>query len=261
MDIQTEAHASACIESNELLRKVVQRLEDLILLQRVSLLGPSKVFDFLCRDEKIRFFLPYAGSDLIQRQIIKFNAFFEMNLLDRFKKYIPKDASIIDAGANIGNHSVYFAKICKARSVHAFEPMRETFRILARNAQLNAPSQIFCHDVALGTNAARADLQRYIASNTGAARMCENVGGFYEVRSIDSFCFQSVDVLKIDVEGAQISLLDGARETLSRCKPVIWIELLREDAEDGDHKLRLLGYERVENLSGTDFVYRAKGRS
>ena len=182
-----------------------------------------------------------------------------MGLLERFRQHVPRGATIIDAGANIGNHSVYFARVCGARQIYAFEPMRETFKILSRNAEINAMDRIQCHNFALGARLGRADLRQYSAANIGATRLESDEDGFYEVRPLDSLQFTELNLIKMDVEGAQISVLDGARETLARHKPLIWIELLPQEAEESHERWLSLGYDRMETLSNTDFIYRAQG--
>lgn len=243
----------------ELSRKILARLDELATLQHFALLGPEKIHEFLCRDESIRMYLPQATTDLIQRHILRTGVFFEMILLDKFRRLIPKNAIVIDAGANIGNHSVYFAKVCGAQTVHSFEPMTQTFKVLQRNADLNAPEKIKCYNIALGVSHAKGDLIQFYPGNLGTARVQNSEGGRYQIRPLDSFQFPEVHVLKIDVEGSEINVLQGAQETLGRCKPTIWVELLPNFATKSDEMLRSLGYERIESLSPTDFVYGPRG--
>jgi FkbM family methyltransferase len=259
MDTQSDPKILQEAQNLEWLRKISLRLDELSILQRLTLLGPDRIFEFLCRDKKIKSFLPYAATDLIQRHILRTSSFFEMGLLERFRQHVPRGATIIDAGANIGNHSVYFARVCGARQIYAFEPMRETFKILSRNAEINAMDRIQCHNFALGARLGRADLRQYSAANIGATRLESDEEGFYEVRPLDSLQFTELNLIKMDVEGAQISVLVGARETLARHKPLIWIELLPQEAEESHERLLSLGYDRMETLSNTDFIYRARG--
>ena len=137
--------------------------------------------------------------------------------------------------------------------------MLETFKIPARNAELNAPDRIRCHNFALGASEGKADLLQYSAGNIGATRLEADDNGFYDVKALDSFQFFELHIIKMDVEGAQISVLEGARETLARHKPLIWIELLPNDIEESHEKLTSLGYDRIEKLSNTDFIYCAQG--
>ena len=241
------------------LRRIQIRLDDMGIIQRAALLGDEKILSFTWRDEEVRFFLPYATTDLIQRIILRTGNFFEIDLLERFRAFIPRDATIIDAGANIGNHSVYFAQLCGAKKIFAFEPLRQTFRILQKNAQLNAPDKIQCLNTALGATEGRADLQKYALDNLGATVLGKNEAGQYPVAPLDSFDFGAVDIIKIDVEGAEASVLEGARQTLSRYRPVLLIEILPETGPVTDETLKALNYQRIAALTERDFVYRYNG--
>jgi FkbM family methyltransferase len=245
----------------EHLRRVQVRLDELAVLQRLALLGDDKIFSFLWRDEEIRFFLPYAGKDLIQQIILRSGNFFEINILERFRRHVPYGATIIDAGANIGNHSVYFAKLCGAKQIFAFEPLRQSFKILQRNAELNAYDQIQCYNFALGSSDGKADFQTYNTENLGATVLGRSERGQYSVRTLDSFHFDAVDVIKLDVEGAEASVLEGARKTLLIFKPIILTEILPETGSATDEKLQSLGYRRSEALSERDYVYCPVGKS
>lgn len=237
------------------LRRINLRLEELTHLQRVALLGDERIFEFLWQDHPIRFFLPNASSDLIQRYILNTSTFFEINLLSRFGRYVTGGAVVVDAGANIGNHSVYFAKICGAQRIYAFEPLRETFSVLEKNIALNAPECVICHNLALGAGFGRAGIAQYFGNNIGATQLASRVDGAYEVQPLDSFGFERIDAFKIDVEGYEVAVLEGARESLARCKPVIFIEILPEAGQRPHEFLVDLGYERAETLGDRDFIY------
>jgi len=78
------------------------------------------------------------------------------------------------------------------------------------------------------------------------------------VTTLDSCALPRLDLLKIDVEGSQVSVLRGAAETLRRLKPVVWVELRPQLSElsEGDAALTALGYRKDRVLSQTDFIYR-----
>ncbi len=239
----------------EQLRRIQVRIDDLGIVQRMALLGENRTLRFTWRDEEMQFFLPYAATDLIQRIILRSNNFFEIDVLERCRRYIPQGATIIDAGANIGNHAVYFAKLCGAKKIFAFEPLRQTFKILERNIQLNAPEKIQCFNFALGSAEGKADLRKYSLDNLGATVLGVSDAGQYPVLPLDSFEFDALDVIKIDVEGAEVSVLEGARQTLAKFRPVIVTEILPETNQVSDEKLKALNYRRVDALSDRDFVY------
>lgn len=205
--------------------------------------------------KRCSFFCPMQRQTLSSASSCVRTNFFEIDVLERCRRYVPQGASIIDAGANIGNHAVYFAKLCGAKKIFAFEPLRQTFKILERNIQLNAPEKIQCFNFALGAAEGRAELRKYALDNLGATVLGVSDAGQYPVLPLDSFEFDALDVIKIDVEGAEVSVLEGARQTLAKFRPVIVTEILPETNQVSDEKLKALNYRRVEALSDRDFVY------
>ena len=239
-----------------LLERLTAQMEELSLLNRFQALGADKVLEFIHSDKKIRFFLPYALKDFIQRVILKTHSFYENLDLEKFRHLIPTQATIIDAGANIGNHSVFFSVICGAKKIYAFEPMAQTFEILQRNVQLNAPECIECINAALGASQGRAAISAYRDHNFGAAAVRSDDRGAYAVTTIDSLNLPALDFIKIDVEGSQLAVLKGAEATLKKYAPLIWIELHSNEIAPAKLALEQLGYTSAEALSRTNFLFR-----
>ncbi len=245
-------------ELRETLRSLEEKLDELLLALRVARLGPDSIFQFLYRDNLVKMYLPFADIDVIQRHIVLHHAFYEQKALQRVAQYIPPGAIVLDAGANIGNHTIFFAMMCAAREVHSFEVMRETFRLLERNVELNRLQNVKLHNLGLGARAGRADLAHFGQGNIGGASIeSADAGGAYEIVTIDSFGLPALDFLKIDVEGAHLDVLNGARETLARCRPRIWVELRanRDEREGGERLLTGLGYRMIKELSRNDFLF------
>ena len=236
--------------------RLAAQLDELILLTRFQVLGEDKVLDFVYLDKKIRFFLPYALKDFIQRVILKTNSFYESIDLEKFRHILPSQATIVDAGANIGNHSVFFSVICGAKKIYAFEPMTQTFEILQRNVALNAPGQVECINAALGAAQGRAVISAYRDHNFGAAAVRNDDRGAYTVTTIDSLNLPAFDFIKIDVEGSQLAVLKGAEETLKKYAPLIWIELHSKDIAPASLALECLGYNCSDTLSKTNFLFK-----
>jgi FkbM family methyltransferase len=125
---------------------------------------------------------------------------------------------VIDCGAWIGQWSWMHLH---AEHVEAFEPNPDILPLLEHNIQSHP--QIHLHRTALSNLPGRTAL-RY-ESHTGTCHMW-NAGHAtdIEVRTLDSYQFTSVDIIKIDVEGMEVPLLQGAEQTIKNNRPWILIE-------------------------------------
>lgn len=153
-----------------------------------------------------------------------------------------RDKLVLDIGANIGVISQ--ALEYHGFKVEAFEPQREVHALLKKNIQGPA------HNVALGAAAGSATMPKvdYAKPNNfgGIAIGMASAEGTIEVelRTLDSYNFQNVGVIKIDVEGFEEQVLRGGVETIQRCKPFLYLEDDRADKSASLHKyLKELGYQ------------------
>lgn len=129
----------------------------------------------------------------------------------------------LDIGANIGVISQ--ALLANGFNVHAFEPQPEVFKLLSENT-----IGVTSYNVAVGSEAGVARMPKvyYSAKGNfgGLSLNTESMYGSYEVPivTIDSYGFEDVGFIKIDVEGYEHEVLIGATETINRCRPILYIE-------------------------------------
>ena len=242
----------------DLLQSLDEKIDTLSLTMRVAALGPDREFQFLFRDHLVKMFLPFSDVDFIQRYILLNHNFYEHKALLQASKYIRRDAVVLDAGANIGNHTIFFSKICGVREVLSFEVMRETFKLLEKNVRLNALTNVRLFNLGLGADAGRADLAHFGQGNIGSASIeASDADGLYEMVTVDSLALERLDFMKIDVEGSHLKLLAGARGTIARCRPHIWVELrsAKREREPGERYLKELGYRIAQELTRNDFLF------
>lgn len=162
---------------------------------------------------------------------------------DRFASQVA-----LDVGANIGNHSLFFAG--RFAMVHSFEPNPRTFALLAANAALSP--RIVSHRTALGEVAGELSL-RFDPANVGEATLRSGFAGqnlmevTVPVERLDDQVDPALEIgfIKIDVEGFEAQVLRGACRLLSRL-PVIAFEQNRDAFADGRSEvadmLSALGY-------------------
>lgn len=158
----------------------------------------------------------------LSNHIRRENDFFEADILDYLKDYHPVQETILDIGANIGNHAVYFANFLKYSQLICFEPLPENFKVLISN--LTGKYKNFeVYQYAASDKSGTLKMAPN-TSNMGASRVDKN--GSVEVRAItiDRMNFQNVTLMKIDVENYEPFVLEGAKDTIFRCHPLILIE-------------------------------------
>ena len=139
----------------------------------------------------------------------------------------------VDIGANTGQHALFMAS--RVDQVHAFEPWPEALDRLEKNISLNALSNVTVHQFGLGEENGTVSFHSPASSNLGTGSFRADVNatpsvGVLSVRRGDDVFAASgldrMDIVKIDVEGFELKVLSGLRETLARFRPVIVLELL-----------------------------------
>lgn len=126
----------------------------------------------------------------------------------------------IDGGCHAGSWSIILAKHFKA--VHAFEPHPRTFEYLTENCA--GLDNVTLHNKALMNKACAVDCYAPGRTTLTATQVRYNESGDTQAVAIDSFNFQECGLLKLDIEGAEFMAIQGAIETIKRCRPFIVCE-------------------------------------
>lgn len=144
---------------------------------------------------------------------------------------------ILDVGANIGYHALRLALREPQARVHAFEPLPKAMEFLQRNVALNHLGdrvRVYSY----GLSNANSGCDFFISPQHGVNASLKNVAGRPDAQRVVSATLTlddwvrnhdaAPDYIKIDVEGAELLVLQGARETLRHHQPRIFSELLRK---------------------------------
>lgn len=159
---------------------------------------------------------------------------YEPHLIAFLEAFLAPGMHIVDAGANIGLYSLLAAsRVGAAGRVHSFEPNSENCRLLLASAAANGFDNISLHPVALGNSTGYAYFTLALGSNGGLQddlnrNIFDESCKIVPVMRLDDFDLRRIDLLKMDVEGAEALLVEGAPDTLSRCRPVIVAEFSYE---------------------------------
>ncbi|HEV3362802.1 MAG TPA: FkbM family methyltransferase [Acidimicrobiia bacterium] len=151
---------------------------------------------------------------------------YQRDLVALLHRQLPSDAVAVDGGAHIGVITVLLASLCPDGHVYAFEPVPETSAHLEHNLALNGLTNVTVERLAL--YGADGDItltfnEAYPGGShigNGECRVgTARLDSWAQARGLDR-----LDLLKLDVEGAELAVLDGAEETLRRLKPLTVVE-------------------------------------
>ena len=148
----------------------------------------------------------------------------ELNYLGRI---VPRARQSVDVGANLGVYSRALSKLTP--TVHAFEPNKELAQLLRRTL----PRNVIVHEQALSSRTGCGTLRTPVVNGRpvfGLASLEEHAaypGSDQEavrVAKLDDVLDGDVGFVKIDVEGHELRVLEGASSLIERCRPVLLIE-------------------------------------
>jgi FkbM family methyltransferase len=157
---------------------------------------------------------------------------YEPHVLAALGRAVQPDSVCLDIGANIGVVTVFLARHCPAGSVHAFEPGATTFGYLATNIAANHLTNVASHQFGVYDRTTSLHLSVHPTHPGGAfvseTGIREGTGETIRVVALDEWVptmgLDRVDVVKIDVEGAELRALRGAENLLRRHRPLLIVE-------------------------------------
>ena len=186
----------------------------------------------------------FLGDSVSNRVILDglFERFFLLALDRQVFSKMPKDAVALDIGANIGNHACFMAN--RFAKVIAFEPNPIVFHVLMANT---LGRNVDCLNLGLSNQTAQLPLVVKFP-NYGLAHIAlegETPDITVDVQPLDSLAqalhLDRVDFIKLDVDGHEIEVLEGALGVISRFRPIIALEAMYKlDPALGDRTLGFL---------------------
>jgi FkbM family methyltransferase len=147
------------------------------------------------------------------------------------RRFVKPGDTILDVGACIGTHTVAFAGLVgPAGLVHAFEPQRRNFLMLAGNVALNALENVVCHWSAVGDSSGEIRVPSLPPPDTTfnyAAVSCQpssETGENVPLVMLDSLELSACRAIKVDTEGMEPQVINGARTLIERYRPLLYVE-------------------------------------
>lgn len=174
----------------------------------------------------VRFFVTNASDE-----IMKFHQqgqFYETEELQLITSHYRGTGVFVDIGANVGNHAIYISKFTNAPRIIVFEPNDEAASILRINCSLNDCKNVDTGFLgkALGSKAGKFCKETPDPQNLGHTYFFADALGETDAIAGDSVLLdERVEFIKLDVEGMELEVLEGLRETITRWRPMIFVEI------------------------------------
>lgn len=164
---------------------------------------------------------------------LKPDSVFEPETTDLMSKLVKPSDVILDIGANIGCTSILFSTL--GNSVYAFEPSPTTYSFLKQNIKNNNIDNIQISNIGLGSASQTTTLTHALGNRSGAfvsdqfSDDIQHIVESIQIETLDSIFIPnktlSIDFIKIDTEGYELNVLEGASELLTRDHPIVYLEM------------------------------------
>jgi FkbM family methyltransferase len=227
--------------SEELKPVMASKQDGINNITKESLSG--RIISFSYKGKEIRFFISNP-SDYIQRWYLNYEKFFELQELEFIADNVRPKSVIIEVGAHVGNHAVYYEKFMDPEKVILIEPNPIAIQLLKTNLAINncIKTDISMLGIGVGKEHGRFTVKDRDPNNIGAACLESNPEGAIKVIPLDEFIMHKIDFIKIDVEKMEIDVLQGARGIIATYHPDIFIEIMNENINEFHNFLKQIGY-------------------
>ncbi|NDO39956.1 FkbM family methyltransferase, partial [Anaerotruncus colihominis] len=191
----------------------------------------------------------YEGEYIFEN-IEKTHDFYEADTLKKWSSLIKNPQVIFDIGANLGNHTLYWATKLSPKVIYSFEPLKANLECLQRNCDDNQlQERVVIVPEAVGGQKNIVQIKNYDESNLGSTsfevqKSDDSVG--IPLTTVDIFVqenqLERLDFVKIDTEGFECDVLAGMQQSIQRFHPAIWVEVSAETGEKVNQLLEQMGY-------------------
>tara|TARA_Y100000004_G_scaffold193959_1_gene257522 strand:- start:2204 stop:2842 length:639 start_codon:yes stop_codon:yes gene_type:complete len=162
---------------------------------------------------------------------------------------------ILDVGAHVGLWSRPMMHRANTKYIWAFEPNQLVRECYVLN--MGGFENYSIYPFALGDKNRKGHLN-VETDNSGNTNIHPTKNGDTEIRTLDSFNFEHIDYIKVDVEGFEYNFLKGAVDTLNRCRPFVHLEMksknMRNSKEEFTRFMKNIGYSQVLKV-GAEVLY------
>lgn len=176
--------------------------------------------------------------------------YYEQEELDIISEHFPKNGVFVDIGTNVGNHLVFTATYLEALRLIPIECSPNAIRLLRHNVAMNGlldRVDLGKLGYAVGSSEYFADMHFTQSHNLGSGRVRKSTSGKIQVVLGDHLLAgeKQIDFIKIDVEGLEIEVLLGLRNTITKFRPLMFVEVDKRNIDMFEEHLVSIEYEKV----------------
>ncbi len=169
---------------------------------------------------------------------------------------VKPGATFYDIGANVGFYTLLAARLVgETGQIYSFEPLPQNIAFIHRHIALNQLKNVKVYEMALANHEGTACFQRGVRDSMG--KLADSGDIEVQVLSLDNLItrdqLRAPDVLKIDVEGAEYEVLQGASQMLSQHKPLIFLATHGPEVEKQCRDFLLSLNYRLETFPSVDY--------
>lgn len=197
----------------------------------------------------------------------RWGANYEKKHYNSAMKYVTNRGVALDCGAHVGIWSKRLSFLFN--TVIAFEPIPKHIECHKKNC--SSWDNVTLNECALSNKETTMNMKMGTGRNTGRSTLeykSNLVKGDNEIiqiqtKTLDSFNIPKVDFMKIDVEKHEVSLIEGAKETINRCDPIIFIEdhnYFYKKGATGIDWLMSMGYEILDYVGSYNYILKQSGK-
>ena len=200
-------------------------------------------------------FKVYPNNDI--GQVLFISGVYEPNSLLVMKRLLKKGSVFLDIGANAGLFTLAASRwVGPQGSVIAFEPSSREFFTLTENISLNQLSNVKVEPIAISNTSGVGALKIAVGQHNGQNTLCQEFAyegvcsGVTEqvvLKTLDQYVeeqqISAIDLIKLDIEGAEYSAFQGGQKTLRTLRPALIFEIVRSSL-----KKNQIDIEEIENL-------------
>lgn len=204
-------------------------------------------------------------GDYVFETIQSRKSFYEESILNKWLPYINNSKVLFDIGANLGNHTLFWATNVAYDKIFSFEPHPVNYEILARNISNNSLQNVIAVNTGIGKTKGFTSIKEFSEDNYGATTLDTTIqaDGEIPIIDVDSYVNQegitAVDFVKIDTEGFEESVLAGMTRVLAMYHPDLWIEVSSESYKNVMSLLQEIGYV-IADVDGFNMLFLYSGR-